>query len=657
MATISVRRSAPFTTPFAASIVALVVALLIALTPQNPAFAEETSNDLQAGTIALETPSATSGTLEPLGDELDSELSTQSSAQYPTVPYTVTATRHQTDCRAMLAKVNNLRASEGASVLMWDEELEKCAIQRAAECAVMFSHTRPNGADCFSINDKVTGENIAYNAGYANSATVAFDGWVASPGHHANMVNSTFKSIGIGCVSTVSNGRTLYFYVQVFSYQNGSGMKGSAANNSSDFNIQVPAMGVASMSVKPVLYLGVGSVERLPDVKLTYQSLEYNGDRIILRGTQTHRCEYFLWDLKDTSIAAFSSDKPLIAGKKKGKTTGMASLSGYVKSATFTVEVTSWSRLWGNDAYGTMSSIVGSAFDSGSCDTVVLATFDGYWDALTASGYAGFHNCPVLMTGTDSLNAITKSEIARLGASRVVIAGGTAAVSTNVENQVRAIKGVKTVERAKGADAAGTARAMYELAKKNGNAWGDTAFVATAGGYWDALAASPLSYQFHYPIFLANVKAEGNSAKLDAETIKTIKNGGFKTIVICGGNAAVSRQVEKQLSGIGLPTSSVVRKSGATAAETSAALASCGVSKGMSSKGIAVATIDGYWDALSGAAFCGVQNTPLVLVNDGNRGAVNSFIKPNASKLQIGVVFGGTAAVSDSVYRSLIALF
>ena len=127
--------------------------------------------------------------------------------------------------------------------------------------------------------------------------------------------------------------------------------------------------------------------------------------------------------------------------------------------------------------------------------------------------------------------------------------------------------------------------------------------------------------------------------------------------MICGGNAAVSRQVEKQLSGIGLPASSVVRKSGATAAETSAALASYGVSKGMSSKGIAVATIDGYWDALSGAAFCGVQNTPLVLVNDGNRGAVNSFIKPNASKLQVGVVFGGTAAVSDSVYRSLIALF
>ena len=51
---------------------------------------------------------------------------------------------------------------------------------------------------------------------------------------------------------------------------------------------------------------------------------------------------------------------------------------------------TSWTRIWGQTAYGTMAELVraSGAFGNGSGGTVIIATGDGYWDALAASGLA-----------------------------------------------------------------------------------------------------------------------------------------------------------------------------------------------------------------------------------------------------------------------------
>ena len=621
----------------------LLAALLVAPgTFSQKAYADDALS-LQAGVPTFE------------GDSENESDTLEAQANMGLAPYTVTAEQKQKDARSILPKVNLLRKAEGASELVWDDDLEKAAIQRAAECAVMFSHTRPSGQSCFTVCDKASGENIGMCYGFADVPGQVFDQWVNSPGHHANMVDKGFKSIGIGGVYVNDNGRIGYYYVQLFSREAGSGMNGSAAAGNEDFTVYVPTMAVKSISVASPVYLGVGAVESLPDVKLTYQSLSTDSGIMYLHGTQAQPNKYFRWKLDSSDVAAFVEGNTLMTGRKKGSTPAYVTLSDYSKSAKFTIEVTNWARLWGNDAYGTMRAIVRSAFADGKCDTVVLATFDGYWDALTASGLAGACKCPVLMTGSDSLNDTTKSEIERLGASKVVIAGGPKAVSKSVESKVRQIPGVKTVVRAQGADAAGTACKIYDLAISEGHAWSETAFVATADGYWDALAASPLAYHLNCPVFLASA---GNKAKkLDSATLSKLKTGGFKSIVICGGPAAVSKDVEKQLASIGLSGSSVVRKAGDTAAETSAEIAKYGVSKGMTDQSVAVATLDGYWDSLSGAALCGSYGIPLVLVNDENRNAISAFIKPNASKMERGVVFGGTAAVSEKTYLELIKIF
>ena len=81
-----------------------------------------------------------------------------------------------------------------------DDTLAQAASLRATEIYVLFSHTRPNGASCFSAlpssySYRMLGENIA--AGYRSPELVT-EGWMNSEGHRANIMNSGFSKIGVG---------------------------------------------------------------------------------------------------------------------------------------------------------------------------------------------------------------------------------------------------------------------------------------------------------------------------------------------------------------------------------------------------------------------------------------------------------------------------
>ncbi|TNU90287.1 hypothetical protein FIC87_09310 [Eggerthella lenta] len=300
-----------------------------------------------------------------------------------------------------------------------------------------------------------------------------------------------------------------------------------------------------------------------------------------------------------------------------------------------TADVPKLSRLAGPIALDTMKSITTRGFAAGSCDSVVVATMDGYWDALTASSLAGLKKCPILLTDKGSLSSQTASEIKRLGASTVYIAGGTAAIAKGVENSISKLPGVKSVKRLAGATAIDTALKIYQQGK---GSWGKTAVVATSSTFQDALSISPYAYAKKAPIFLSNASTH----KLDGQVLSAIKNGGFSRVVIVGGTAAVSGQVENQLAGI-----STSRLAGATAYETSSAIADWCVSQGMKADKLGVATGESYYDALAGASLCGKNNAALVLVSDGNRSTVSSFIAPRKKSISHVYVFGGPAAVSE----------
>ena len=61
----------------------------------------------------------------------------------------------------VLDLVNKERAKQGLSPLTMDSSLLDTAMQRGFENVLYWSHTRPNGQDCFSANSLMMGENIA----------------------------------------------------------------------------------------------------------------------------------------------------------------------------------------------------------------------------------------------------------------------------------------------------------------------------------------------------------------------------------------------------------------------------------------------------------------------------------------------------------------
>lgn len=129
----------------------------------------------------------------------------------------------QSECRQMLSLINALRTGSDAwywnsdnktktvltdlKPLTIDADLERLAMQRAAEQVVYYDHTRPDGRICWSVyNDygvswQSVGENIA--AGY-ETYEEAYEGWeekddlFAGQGHRRNLLSSDFNAIGIG---------------------------------------------------------------------------------------------------------------------------------------------------------------------------------------------------------------------------------------------------------------------------------------------------------------------------------------------------------------------------------------------------------------------------------------------------------------------------
>lgn len=123
-----------FLVGFALGIVALVLSICCMSATAQLAYADTES---AVGTGAYTTSENISVAAE---DDSTTALAT----------FTISATNDQKDAREILALVNQARTKAGVGALMWDYELEKAAIQRAAEIAILFSHDRPNGTQCFT---------------------------------------------------------------------------------------------------------------------------------------------------------------------------------------------------------------------------------------------------------------------------------------------------------------------------------------------------------------------------------------------------------------------------------------------------------------------------------------------------------------------------
>lgn len=115
--------------------------------------------------------------------------------------------------KAAFDLVNARRQEAGLSSLTWNSGLEQAAAIRAIEASQLFSHTRPDGSDWWTVNsDLMYGENLA--KGYSTADT-AVKAWMDSPTHKANILDGEFKSIAI-TIHINDNGQ--WFWAQEFGY-------------------------------------------------------------------------------------------------------------------------------------------------------------------------------------------------------------------------------------------------------------------------------------------------------------------------------------------------------------------------------------------------------------------------------------------------------
>ena len=111
--------------------------------------------------------------------------------------------------------VNQERAKYGLSALSVDSTLMSAAQKRAMETVTSFSHTRPNGSSFSSVlseynySYRSAGENIAYGQ---RTPQEVVNAWMNSSGHRANILNSKYTKIGVGCYKSGST----YYWSQLF---------------------------------------------------------------------------------------------------------------------------------------------------------------------------------------------------------------------------------------------------------------------------------------------------------------------------------------------------------------------------------------------------------------------------------------------------------
>ena len=275
--------------------------------------------------------------------------------------------------------------------------------------------------------------------------------------------------------------------------------------------------------------------------------------------------------------------------------------------------------------------------------TVVLASKDGYWDALSASALAGALKAPVLLSGRDALPQETIDQLQRLGTKRAYLVGGRSVMSNSVVDQLHAL-GISTVTVA-GKRAQDTSNMVARKLPSS-----DVCFIATSWGYQDALSASSFAYAKKAPIFLAN-----DAGMLDRSTLACIRSKNFKRVVLIGGESVLAPALVQQLNQAGVKN--IQRIAGETAYDTSALFAQWALNHGMRANNMAIATGYGYEDALVGAALCGKKGSVMVLADDSNTTAVDLIVDAQKNKISNYYILGGQSVVGERVSEGLENVF
>lgn len=299
--------------------------------------------------------------------------------------------------------------------------------------------------------------------------------------------------------------------------------------------------------------------------------------------------------------------------------------SGVVKAATLQ------DRLWGNDRYQTNSKIVDLGWTSS--EYAVIASGEGFADALCAAPLADQYKAPILLTGKEALSIESKEQLLKLKVGKVFIIGGTGVISDNIKAQIESM-GIETT-RIYGQD-------RFETSIKVAKNLKDVSGVVVTNGYGfaDALSIATIAAQKGMPIILTD------RDDLPAVTKDFLVNKSFNESYVLGGTGVVGIKINSYLK-------NPVRLEGSSRYETNAAVLNYFTDKFNYDK-VYVASGESYPDALSGSVLAASSNSPLVLVGNSIDPSVMNSVKAKQDKYNNVIVLGGTAVVTDASINDIV---
>lgn len=284
-------------------------------------------------------------------------------------------------------------------------------------------------------------------------------------------------------------------------------------------------------------------------------------------------------------------------------------------------------RVGGGDRYETAVAISQRLIGDGERAPIAfVASGVDFPDALAGAAAAANLGGPVLLSRQDGLPEAVATELARIDPEQVIVLGGTAALSTQVEADIAAnVAG--TVTRLAGTDRYETAALVADFAFDSGV---PVVFIASGASFPDALAGAAAAGSLGGPVLLTKPSA------VPAATSSRVTALAPETVILLGGEAVVGPDTQQIHDG------AAIRIGGADRYATAAGVANYLDQRG---GGAYLASGVSFPDALAGAALAGYEGSPVLLVRPDS--------VPDVVALQLRLqdperitVLGGESAVS-----------
>ncbi len=212
----------------------------------------------------------------------------------------------------------------------------------------------------------------------------------------------------------------------------------------------------------------------------------------------------------------------------------VSELRGYATSGVVT-------RIAGSDRYATAARTSAASFAPG-VPVAYVATGASFPDALTGGVAAGRQGGPILLVRSTSIPSATATELARLKPGRIVVLGGTLAISSAVATNLHPYATSGNVTRVAGADRYATSLAISK-ATTNDDA-PRTVYIATGSSFPDGLSGTPVAARANGPLLIV---PEGSlTAPVAAELLRL----NPPRIIILGGTRAVSSAIAAEIAAL-----------------------------------------------------------------------------------------------------------